>query len=112
MLNEGLLFGERVWFHDTRSPARRLGVSTHPYDSTVVLSFWQGNSCTGTFRLPVADAARLISTLAFGMSESIPPGSTGIDYEAGPPRWKWRRFLMQLIRRVSTPPDTRLHLLK
>jgi len=43
-----------------------MGVSTHPVDSTMVISLWQGDVCTGTFRLPAHDAARLISTLAYG----------------------------------------------
>jgi hypothetical protein len=51
-----------------------MGVSKHPFDSTIVISLWQGDACTGTFRLPLVDAARLISTLAEGMSEAIPDG--------------------------------------
>src|SRR4051812_43868785 len=58
---EGLLGGGRRWFVDTRSPARRLGVSSHPEDGVVVLSLWQGDRCTGTFRLPFDDAALLVA---------------------------------------------------
>ena len=71
VLVEGHLYGERVWFSDTRSPVRRMGISTHPVDSTIVISLWQGDVCTGTFRLPASDAAGVISTLAYGMTEAI-----------------------------------------
>ena len=73
---EGHLYGERVWFYDARGHVRRMGVSTHPADSTIVISLWQGDVCTGTFRLPAKDAARLISTLAYGMTEAIPGQAT------------------------------------
>ncbi len=49
-----------------------MGVSTHPTDSTIVISLWQGDICTGTFRMPAQNAAHLISTLAYGMTEAIP----------------------------------------
>src|SRR6266850_133986 len=61
---EGLLFGDRAWFHDTRTPARRMAVSAHADDGIIVVSFWQGDTCTATFRLPLADGARLIAAVA------------------------------------------------
>jgi hypothetical protein len=69
---EGHLYGERVWFYDARGRVRRMGISTHAVDSTVVISLWQGDTCTGTFRMPAKDGARLISTLTYGMTEAIP----------------------------------------
>ncbi len=81
---EGHLYGERVWFYDARGQVRRMGVSTHPADSTVVISLWQGDICTGTFRMPAKDAARLISTLAYGMTEAIPGQRP--DSDIGPSR--------------------------
>jgi hypothetical protein len=111
VLAEGSLFGERTWFYDTRSPARRMGVSTHPTDSTVVISFWQGDCCTGTFRLPVADAARLVSTLAFGMAEAIPPADSG----GGAPGRRggvWSRLVRRLFGRVAQRPVGHLRLLR
>ena len=68
-----LLFGERAWFYDTRSPARRMAVSAHPAEGVFVISFWQGDSCTGTFRLPLADADSVITVLARGMAGGLPP---------------------------------------
>lgn len=50
---------------DARGDERALRVSWHPEaaDGVVVLSLWQGNVCTGTFRLPVDDVPDLINTL-------------------------------------------------
>ena len=62
---------KRHWFSDDRTPARRMGVSWHPENGLMVLSFWQGNECTATFRLPIDDAARLIQILASGLGESV-----------------------------------------
>jgi hypothetical protein len=70
---EGLLGAGRRWFADKRSPARRLAVSSHPELGVVVLSLWKGDRCTGTFRLPVADAAELVAALTEGMVEGPPP---------------------------------------
>lgn len=50
---------------DARGDERALRVSWHPEaaDGVVVLSLWQGNVCTGTFRLPVDGVPDLIGTL-------------------------------------------------
>jgi hypothetical protein len=61
----------RVWFFDPRSPERRMSVAAHPDEGVVVVSLWQGQRCTGTFRLPTADSSRLIATLADGMAASL-----------------------------------------
>jgi hypothetical protein len=89
-----------------------MGVSAHGSDSTMVISLWQGDMCTGTFRLPANDAARLISTLAYGMTETIS--------DLGPPSYKgpepFRKTVSRLVRRLlsRTPvsTDTQLRLLK
>lgn len=109
---EGHLYGERVWFYDARGHVRRMGVSTHPADSTIVISLWQGDTCTGTFRVPAKDAARLISTLAYGMTEAIPVQAT--ETEVG----EWRlsqlcsTLLRRMFRRSPATNETHLHLLK
>ena len=64
----GLLFGDRIWFVDVRTPARRMAVTTHPEDGVAVISLWHGDSCTATFRLPRRDAARFVDALAQGLS--------------------------------------------
>ena len=109
---EGHLYGERVWFYDARGQVRRMGVSTHPADSTVVISLWQGDICTGTFRLPAKDAARLTSTLAYGMTEAIP--SQRADSEMGPSRSQriWSRVFRRVFVRSPGTTETHLRLLK
>ncbi len=90
-----------------------MGVSGHPADSTLVISLWQGDVCTGTFRLPAVEAARLISTLAYGMSESIsvqgPPPSDSRPSGFGQ---IWARRLRRLFLRSSEPTETNLRLLR
>jgi hypothetical protein len=110
---EGLLYGDRTWFYDTRSPVRRMGVSSHEGDSTMVISLWQGDVCTGTFRLPAHEAARLISTLAYGMTEAISgQGPPSTDPE--PPRLGqiWSRFLNRLLALMQRGTESHLRLLK
>lgn len=112
MLDAGYLYGEREWFYDTRSPTRRMGVSTHPIDATIVISLWQGDACTGTFRLPVAEAAHLISTLGYGMARAIPKDQ---DILTGDPKpvGLWARVLSRVFHRwPSHPTGGHLRLLK
>jgi hypothetical protein len=93
-----------------------MGVSAHPVDSTVVISLWQGDVCTGTFRLPAKDAGRLVSTLAYGMAESIPRGSHDADVRSGRPPGSWSRywswFFNRLFARRPVQKDGPLRLLK
>ena len=95
MVEEGLLSGERTWFNDSRSPLRRMGVASHPEQGIVVLSLWTGDTCTATFRLPMADAARLISSLANGLASGLPPVPAAV---AAPTRG-WRAWVARLRRR-------------
>jgi hypothetical protein len=87
-----------------------MGVSTHPVDSTIVISLWQGDICTGTFRLPSKDAASVISTLAHGMAESVPDPRH--DPHAGATRRRslWSRLVDRLF--VRPLGDTPLRLVK
>lgn len=108
------MLGERTWFFDTRGSVRRMGVSAHAGDSTMVFSLWQGDVCTGTFRLPASEAPGLISALAYGMTETLsdqsPPNSSPDQPE--PLRKVLARFVRHLLRRSPTPTDTHLRLLK
>ena len=108
---EGHLYGERVWFYDTRGPVRRMGVSAHPVDSTMVISLWQGDVCTGTFRLPAPEAARLISTLAYGMTETMPAQGPGSDTVPRRRRLTWSR-LRRFFARSQVETAAPLRLLK
>jgi hypothetical protein len=109
MAVEGHLYGDRVWFYDSRSPVRRMGVSTHPTDSTLVISLWQGDTCTGTFRLPAREGARLVSTLAYGMVEAIPADPANPKDPRSPPPAPLGRRLAEFLRRFTrrTPAATR-----
>jgi hypothetical protein len=110
---EGHLYADREWFHDARGPVRRMGVSGHPADSTLVISLWQGDVCTGTFRLPALEAARLISTLAYGMSESISaPDSPGLGSRPGRFGQIWALRLRRIFLRSSESNETHLRLLR
>ncbi|MGI8807339.1 MAG: hypothetical protein ACR2KK_05790 [Acidimicrobiales bacterium] len=50
-----------------------MAVSCHPAEGVFVISFWQGDVCTGTFRFPLADGASLISAVAHGMAGGLHP---------------------------------------
>ena len=50
-------------FLDARGPGRALRLSWHPEADLVVLSLWNGPSCTGSFRLPAAQVPALIDAL-------------------------------------------------
>jgi hypothetical protein len=97
MAEEGLLYGDRTWFFDPRTPVRRMGVSVHPDHGLVVLSFWAGDSCTSTFRMPMADAARLIATLADGMATSL-PDPTPVVPAPEPEPTGWRALVARVLR--------------
>ena len=52
------------WFTDDRTDVRRMRASWHPDAGLVVLSLWQGDHCTGTFRMAIEDAPRLLHLMA------------------------------------------------
>jgi hypothetical protein len=53
-------------FFDVRGEARSMRLSWYADSQVAVFSIWQGNRCTGTFRLPFADLARMVQTLQSG----------------------------------------------
>jgi hypothetical protein len=112
VLVEGHLYGDRVWFRDTRSPVRRMGITTHAVDATIVISLWQGDVCTGTFRLPAKDAAGVISTLAHGMTEAIPDSDHGSGGGPTPTGSSWSRLFRRLFAHRPAMTDTHLRLLE
>lgn len=50
-------------FIDDRGMARALRVTWHPEVQLMVLSLWQGEHCTATFRLPAADIPAFVQAL-------------------------------------------------
>ena len=57
-------------FLDARGADRALRVSWHAEADVIVLSLWQGGTCTGSFRLPAADVPDLIDALRDGLVRS------------------------------------------
>lgn len=112
MAMEGHLYGERVWFHDARGHVRRMGVSTHPADSTIVISLWQGDTCTGTFRLPANEGARLVATLAYGMVAAHQTQGTGPETGSSALRGRLMSALHRFLRRTRATTETHLRLIK
>ena len=64
-----------------------LRASSHPDRACVVVSIWHGDTCAGSFRLPVADTARLAAFLLGPLDEWLaagpPPPSRAPGAEAG-----------------------------
>jgi hypothetical protein len=58
-------------FLDARGGDRALRVSWHGEAGLVVLSLWSGDTCTGTFRLPVEDVPDLVDALRDGLARSF-----------------------------------------
>jgi hypothetical protein len=57
-------------FLDSRGSGRALRVTWHGEAGLVVLSLWHGGTCTGSFRLPVAEVPDLIDALRDGLARS------------------------------------------
>src|SRR5688572_19249796 len=73
------------WFADARGAPRAMRVRWHSDEGLIVLSLWQGSSCTGTFRLPVQDAARLIGALADSLADAA--RRPGAETTSAPKKW-------------------------
>jgi len=63
------------WFADDRGIERRLKVSWHAEHRLIVLSVWREDQCTATFRLPLAEAPRLIAGLADALAQAARSGA-------------------------------------
>src|SRR5450755_1217624 len=76
-------------FFDVRSAARSLRISWYADTGVAVLSIWQGGTCTGSFRLPMADLPRMIDTLQRGpdglAARGDGPQPPGVSYPDQPP---------------------------
>lgn len=57
-------------FLDARGDARELRVTWHTDAGVVVLSLWRAGTCSGTFRLAIADVPALIDVLRAGVSHA------------------------------------------
>jgi hypothetical protein len=64
-------------FFDVRGESRTMRLSWYADSSVAVFSIWQGNRCTGTFRLPFGELVRMVETLQAG------PPSRSVDQAPG-----------------------------
>jgi hypothetical protein len=53
-------------YFDVRGESRSMRLSWYADTGVAVFSIWQGGTCTGTFRLPIADLPRMIEALQRG----------------------------------------------
>jgi hypothetical protein len=53
-------------FFDVRGESRSMRLSWYAGTGVAVFSIWQGGTCTGTFRLPMADLPRMVEALRRG----------------------------------------------
>lgn len=63
-------------FFDVRGESRSMRLSWYADTGVAVFSIWQGGTCTGTFRLPIADLPRMVVALQRG-PRGRDPGTTG-----------------------------------
>jgi hypothetical protein len=67
-------------FFDVRGDSRSMRVSWYADTGVAVFSIWQGDTCTGTFRLPIPELPRMVEALTQG-----PPGRAGSGSRTGDP---------------------------
>src|SRR5580700_277535 len=67
-------------FFDVRGDSRTMRVSWYADTGVAVFSMWQGDTCTGTFRLPIPELPRMVEALGEG-----PPGAAGPGQRATGP---------------------------
>src|SRR5262245_26092947 len=67
-------------FFDVRGEARCLRLSWYADSAVAVFSIWQGNRCTGTFRLPLKDLARMTQVLQSGPGGPAVTGRPGMGH--------------------------------
>ena len=76
-------------FFDVRGNSRSMRLSWYADTGVAVFSIWQGGTCTGTFRLPMDDLARMIESLRHGpqgqrAGRRDAPGEAGRDVPGRP----------------------------
>jgi hypothetical protein len=81
-------------FFDVRGDSRSMRVSWYADTGVAVFSIWQGDTCTGTFRLPIPELPRMVEALTQGPPDraASDPGPTttamgpgGMPVPAPPP---------------------------
>jgi hypothetical protein len=64
-------------FFDVRDDARSMRASYHAETGVYVISLWRVDECLGSFRLPAADAPRLVHALVSPLVGDVPSASDG-----------------------------------
>ncbi len=79
-------------YFDVRGESRSMRLSWYADTGVAVFSIWQGGTCTGTFRLPIADLPRMVEALQRGPHGDArghardPRDASGTGYGEEPPR--------------------------
>jgi hypothetical protein len=60
-------------YFDVRGESRSMRLSWYADTGVAVFSIWQGSTCTGTFRLPIADLPRMVEALQRGPERAPAP---------------------------------------
>jgi hypothetical protein len=93
LATESLATASRAtWFRDPRSPARRLRASWHPENGLVVLSIWDRERCSATFRLPIEHAPALMHFLVDALADASTTQPPTVES-------RWERTVDRLRRR-------------
>jgi hypothetical protein len=71
-------------YFDVRGESRSMRLSWYADTGVAVFSIWQGGTCTGTFRLPIADLPRMVQALQRGPDGA--PGTPAEQPDAGQAR--------------------------
>src|SRR5215510_15595702 len=64
-------------YFDVRGESRSMRLSWYADTGVAVFSIWQGGTCTGTFRLPIADLPRMVEALQRGPRGAAGPSTRG-----------------------------------
>ena len=57
-------------FVDQRGDSRALRLAWHAESDVVVLSLWQGDRCSGSFRLAMSEVPRFVQALVDGLGDA------------------------------------------
>jgi hypothetical protein len=70
-------------YFDVRGESRSMRLSWYADTGVAVFSIWQGGTCTGTFRLPIADLPRMIKALQRGPHDDDAGAAAPLDGPRG-----------------------------
>jgi hypothetical protein len=72
-------------FFDVRGDSRSMRLSWYADTGVAVFSIWQGGTCTGTFRLPIADLPRMVRALERGPHGAVEAGQEELPVPGAAP---------------------------